>query len=118
MRFWDASALVALLIEEGLTDELLELYPGDEVVAWWATEVECAYAVARLERSGALAPGRTTEAFDRLRSLASAWHRIEPGDLVKETALRLLRAHDLRAAEGLQLAAAVIAAEREGFPRL
>ena len=36
----------------------------------------------------------------------------EAADLVKETAKRLLRTHDLRAADGLQLAAALVVAEQ------
>ena len=138
MRFWDSSAVVPLLVEERETEQLVELYPGVEVVAWWGTEIECASAVARLERQGSLEAGDATESFRRLRALAVSWHLVEPTDLVKETAKRLLRTHDLRAADSLQLAAAVVvaeqrpptleivcrdrrlalAAEREGFPVL
>lgn len=112
MRFWDSSALVPLLVEEEVTKELLRLYSTDEIVAWWGTDVECTSAVARLERSGQLGVADTTEALRRLRELASSWHLVEPSEQVKETARRLLRVHDLRAADSLQLAAAITAAER------
>ena len=79
---------------------------------WWATEVECASAIARLERDGALTAGDVTGAFDRLRRLADAWHEVDPSDTVREAAVRFLRVHALRAADALQLAAAFVAAER------
>ena len=138
MRFWDSSALVPLLVQEEATEELLELYATSAVVAWWGTDVECTSAVTRLERSGHLPAADATEALRRLRQLAAGWHQVEPSEPVKEIARRLLRVHDLRAADSLQLAAAVtaaeqrpstlefvcrdqqlaLAAEREGFPTL
>jgi len=50
--------------------------------------------------------------IDRLRRLAHAWHEIDASDPIRETAVRLLRVHPLRAADALQLAAAHDAAER------
>jgi len=82
------------------------------VLVWWATEVECASAIARLEREGALEPQAAREAFDRLKRLADGWHEVDPSDGVRETAVRFLRVHSLRAADALQLAAAFVAAER------
>ena len=38
--------------------------------------------------------------------------RIDPSDVIRETATRFLRVHPLRAADALQLAAAFAAAER------
>lgn len=136
MKYWDSSAIVPLLVEEVLTDPILSLYKRDRTtVTWWGTKVECASALARVERSGGLEPSAASEAFDRLEVLADTWHEIEPGAAVRETAQRFLRVHDLRAADALQLAAAfwasevhpptlevvtlddrlAIAAEREGF---
>jgi len=112
VRFWDSSALVPLLVLEATTAELTELYPVAEVVAWWTTEIECASAVTRLERSGSLGPAETTEALGRLRDLAASWHQVEPTETVREIARRLLRVHDLRAADSLQLGAAIVASER------
>jgi uncharacterized protein len=50
-------------------------------------------------------------AFGRLAQLTASWQEVEASDLVRETAVRLLRVHPLRAADGLQLAAAFVAAE-------
>ncbi len=81
------------------------------MLAWWGTEVECVSALARLERQGAIPPISLTEALKRLRALKSSWQEVQPVEAVKETATRLLRVHDLRAADSLQLAAAILASE-------
>ena len=82
------------------------------MLVWWATEVECASALARLERDGALEAPAVTAAFDRLKQLAGGWHEIDPSDAVREAAVRFLRVHPLRTADALQLAAAFVVAER------
>jgi uncharacterized protein len=74
--------------------------------------VECASAIARLEREGALDEAAVREAFQRLTQLATGWHEVDPSDPIRETAVRFLRVHPLRAANALQLAAAFLAAER------
>ena len=74
--------------------------------------MECISALARLEREAALDPRAAVRAFDRLKQLAWRWHEVDPSDIVRETAARLLRVHPLRAADPLQLAAAVIAEEQ------
>ena len=113
MRFWDASAIVPLLMTETSTKSLQGLAAADPaILVWWATQVECASAIARLERDGALDPPAVIEAFDRLKRLAGGWHEVDPSDAVREAAVRFLRVHPLRAADALQLAAAFIAAER------
>ena len=113
MKFWDASAIVPLLIAEPATRTLQALAAEDPtMLVWWATEVECASAIARLEREGGLEQPAVTEAFDRLKHLAGGWHEVDPSDGVREAAVRFLRVHPLRAADALQLAAAFVAAER------
>jgi predicted nucleic acid-binding protein len=113
MRFWDASAIVPLLMTEVATKPLQRLVAADAtMLVWWATEVECASAIARLERDGALESPVVNEAFDRLKRLADGWHEVDPSDAIREAAVRFLRVHPLRAADALQLAAAFLAAER------
>ena len=112
MRFWDTSALVPLLAEEPATTAAQRLYGEQPAVVWWATPVECASAIARLERDAALTPAQVVEAFGRLDALRASWIEIEPGDEVREVARRMLRVHPLRAADALQLAAAWLGAER------
>ena len=113
MRFWDASAIVPLVVAEASTSQIQALAARDPaMLVWWATNVECASAIARLERDGALDEAAAAQAFDLLRQLAGGWHEVDPSDPIRETAVRLLRVHPLRAADALQLAAAVVAAER------
>ena len=113
MRFWDASAIVPLLIAEASTRRLQLLAASDpDMLVWWGSALECVSALARLERSAALDARATLLAFDRLKQLAAGWYEIEPSDIVRETAIRFLRVHPLRAADALQLAAAFVAAEQ------
>ncbi len=82
------------------------------MLVWWGSQMECASALARLERAVLLDVKGAALAFDRLKQLADGWHEIEPSEIVRENALRFLRVHPLRAADALQLAAAFLAAER------
>jgi hypothetical protein len=113
MKFWDASAIIPSVVAEPTTRAVQGLAAKDPaMLVWWATEVECASAIARLERDGALDESAVTQALDRLRQFAAGWHEVDPSDAIRETAVRFLRVHPLRAADALQLAAAFIAAER------
>ena len=47
-----------------------------------------------------------------MRALKLAWHEVQPVEVLKETAVRLLRVHALRAGDSLQLAAAALNAGR------
>jgi predicted nucleic acid-binding protein len=114
MRFWDTSALLPLLVDEPARERLMALLEEDsEVLAWWGTPVEMASALARCERELLLTADQVAAALDAARVLAEGWHEIVPSDGVRRTAERLLRTHPLRAADALQLAAAVIAADHD-----
>lgn len=113
MIFWDASAIVPLLVAEPATRRLQALAMRDgDMLVWWGSAVECASALARLERAGALSATGAALAYNRLKQLSDTWHEVEAGDIVRENAIRFLRVHPLRAADALQLAAAFTAAER------
>jgi len=113
VRFWDSSALVHLLIDQPQTPALAALLREDQdVVVWWATDTECASAIARLERQGDLTPEAADAAYARLAQMRRAWSEIHLVEELRETARRLLRTHDLRAGDALQLAAAWLTAER------
>jgi predicted nucleic acid-binding protein len=108
MRFWDASAVVPLLLDQPLSRRARQLLDEDpEVVLWWGTPVECASACARLRREGVLAEGEEAEVSHRLERLRLGWYEMIPGDRIRAQALRVLRLHPLRAADALQLAAAL-----------
>ena len=112
MRFWDSSAVVPLLVGEAASDDMTAEYLRDpEMVVWWATTVECVSALARLEHDGALEPLSMATAIQRLNSLDGAWREVQPTARVRQIAIRLLRVHGVRAADALQLSAALAAAE-------
>jgi hypothetical protein len=112
LRFWDSSAIVPLIVAEASTDSVQAIAGEDPAMCvWWGTEIECVSAVARLEREDALAETAMIAALERLDLLAEAWNEVQPVAAVRGTARRLLRVHPLRAADALQLAAAVVAAE-------
>ena len=112
MNFWDTSAIVAMLAGEGLAPVARRVHEGDERMAvWWGTVVECAAAVARRERENALRPDQATDLLGRVDSLAAYWHEVQPDRRIRALARRLLRVHPLKAADGLQLAAALAFAE-------
>jgi uncharacterized protein len=114
MKFWDSSALLPLLVNEPTGNKLRQILKADpQVLACWSSRVEMASALARREREGSLAIAEVDAAFAALSRLSQAWEEIMPSDLIRSTAQRLLRTHPLRAADSLQLAAALIASGRE-----
>ena len=113
MEFWDSSAIVPLLLAEAATRAVQAIAAKDPgMLVWWSTEVECASALARLEREGGIDPIGAAHAFERMAQLARGWYEVDPSDGVREAAIRFLRVHQLRAADALQLAAAFVASER------
>jgi uncharacterized protein len=114
VRFWDASAVIPLLADEPTREQLLGLLEADpEMLAWWGTPVEIASALARREREQLLTADEVEAALESARALAENWHEVVPSATVRRTAERLLRVHTLRAADSLQLAAALIAANHD-----
>jgi uncharacterized protein len=75
--------------------------------------IECVSALARLEREGSLRAQQVNVALERLHGLLDTFDEVQPTERVRTTALRLLRSHRLRAADSLQLAAAI---EARGEP--
>ena len=114
MKYWDSSALVPLCVGEASSPHMLEIYRSDPaVITWWGSEIECVSALARLEREDAMTATMVSAAMDRLKSLRAAWHEVQPSQVLRDTALRLLRVHLLRAPDAVQLSSAVIAADHE-----
>jgi len=112
VRFWDTSALVPALLGEPRSSAVRDLLDEDPAITvWWATEVECASALGRAERQNVLDAAGVQIAFELLDRLVASWHEIGPNERLRRAARRLVRVHDLRAADALQLAAATDAAE-------
>jgi predicted nucleic acid-binding protein len=86
----------------------MELYKASEVVVWWTTPVEMASALARLVRMKQLNNVDWTKARQLATALADTWFVIQPSDAVRARAMHLVDRYDLRAADALQLAAALV----------
>ena len=112
MRYWDASAIVPLIVEEASSVAMrAQLAEDGDVVAWWTTTVECTSALVRARSAGRITD--ESPALERMDWIARGWREVEPAPEIRDEARRLLRVHDgLRAADALQLAAALAVAER------
>lgn len=118
MRFWDSSAILPLLVQEDNSAATRAVLAEDfEMVIWWATSVECMSALARLEREGVLNLAEMKDATGNLSRIISNGVCVEASEPVRKEAMRLLRRYPLRAADSLQLAAAMIFVDHdaEGF---
>lgn len=108
MKFWDASAIVPLCITQPLTEVLHGIAREDNsIVVWWGSVIECRSAFARLWRDGFLSSKEEEDVRATLSLLSSAWVEMKPCEEIREITGRLLLNHPLRAADSLQLAAAI-----------
>ena len=105
--FWDASALVPLCVRQSITPRAIARYKSYDAIVWWATPVEIASALARLVRMKQLASGDWTKARKLAKDLADSWSLIQPSNVLRSKAVQLVERYDLRAADSLQLAAAL-----------
>ncbi len=111
MKFWDSSAIAPLVVEQTGSRACRSLYRADPSVAVWAlTQTEVASALWRLRREGLLRERDTVRALDRLDALVAKATEITSLVAVRERASRALGVHSLRAADALQLGAALLLA--------
>jgi len=112
MRFWDSSAVIPLCLKEQMSETVRRLIKEDEdIVVWWATKIECLSALARRRREGVLSTDAEMKARTILSTLTAEWSEVQPSELVRQRAERLLSIHPLRSADSFQLAAALIWAQ-------
>jgi len=118
VRFWDASGLIPLCLDDPATPLMRGLVREDQGIAvWWGTAVECCSAFIRLRRQGILEAAGLENARHVLDGLAGGWTEVVPAQDVRDQAIRLLGLHPLRAADALQLSGAFIWADRHPFGR-
>ena len=114
MKFWDSSAVVPLLIEQGPSRSMLQAFAHDpQLSVWWGTVVECDSAIARAERDGRVSATASDVARARLKELSAAWRECQPSERLRRAALRMVRLHGLRAGAAFQAAAASVIAEQD-----
>ena len=110
MRFWDSSAIAPLLVEETASrPREAQLHEDAEILVWYGTWAELESAICRRERETSIDPEQAEKARTRLSVLTRCWLEVQPTSWVRERAIRLLRVHPLRAADAMQLAAALVA---------
>ncbi len=109
MRFWDANTVVPLTVNEERSAEMRDLLSSDgDQVVWWGTRTECISALARKGRERVISPMGEAQARVLLFYLGRSWNEVQPGDRLRTLAEDLLGAHPLKAADALQLAAALV----------
>ena len=114
MRFWDSSAIVPLVVPETESGKCSRALSEDpELVVWALTPVEVLSAVHRKHRDRTLEEDIVTSALERLDALRTAWNEVGDLELVRARAERLLAVHAIRAAEAMQLAAALLASNEQ-----
>jgi len=113
MIFFDSSALLPLFIQEKHSGQMERIVRDDpSVVIWWGSTIECFSAFARLRRERIISSDLEQEIRGRLLNVRRHWTEIQPGDDLKAVAHQLLLMHTLSAADSLQLAAALLWADK------
>ena len=111
--YWDASALVPLIVAEPESDRVRRwLSEDDHIVTWIWTRTEITSAIERRAREGAITRPQRREVLDRLGVLADRWDEVTEVLAVRSRASALLARHPLRAADAGQLGAALLVHEQ------
>jgi predicted nucleic acid-binding protein len=108
-RFWDASGIIPLTIDQPATAVLRRALADDAgVVVWWGTTVEVRSALARLTREDLLSDSDAQRAARRLSALRRVWREILPSEQVRVLAEEIPERHPVTAGDAFQLAAAIL----------
>ncbi len=112
MRFWDTSALIPLFVAERQSRQVDRWLREDpDVVVWMLSRVELFSALARRRRAEPRASRRLLAAREEVLAAYHRWSEVTAVELVRRHAERVVETHPLRAADALQIGAALIAAE-------
>lgn len=100
--------MIPLIFEEMASATVGDLLRRDDDAAvWWGTWAECAIAISRLRREGRLEDEAEEETRVALDQLAEDWSEVRPTEEVRLLASLISKDHPLKAADTLQLAAAL-----------
>ena len=117
MRYWDASALVPLVVAESTSSLVRKWLAEDErIVTWVWTRTEIVSAIERRTREESLLRKQRREVLGRFDAFASNWDEVTDILAVRSRANALLARHPLRAADAGQLAAALLVHEQLAEP--
>jgi hypothetical protein len=113
VRYWDASALAPLVVNEERTEEVRSWLAEDAMIVTWAwTRVEIASAVERRVREGRFTRPMRRQVLDRFEALWESWDEVTDVLAVRAKAMAVLARHPLRAADAAQLGAALAIGEQ------
>ena len=113
MRYWDASALVPLVVAEPHSGTVRTwLSEDDRIVTWAWTRTEIVGAIERRVREGSLTRLQRREVLRRFDVFAESWDEVTDVLAVRARANALLARHPLRAADAGQLGAALLIQEQ------
>ncbi len=108
MRYWDASALVPLIVSEPNTALAHSWLEEDSVILTWAwSRVEIVSAVERRTRDGDLSRQQRRDILRRLDTFSTTWNEVSEMPAVRSLANLVLARNSLRAADAAQLGAAL-----------
>lgn len=117
MRYWDASALVPLLVAESASDLVRQWFLEDrQIVTWVWTRTEIVSAIERRTREGVLSRPQRRDVLDRLDALSGYWDEVTDALAVRSRANALLARHPIRAADAGQLGAALLVHDQLAGP--
>ena len=117
MRYWDASALVPLIVGEPTSEKMRGLLVEDDRIATWVwSYTEIASAVERRARHRMISQEQRLSVLQRLLLLADSWDEVTDVLAVRSRANSLVARHPLRAADAGQLGAALLLQEQVAAP--
>jgi predicted nucleic acid-binding protein len=105
--FWDTSALLPLCVQQIKTNPAKVLFARYGIAVWWTTSVEIMSGLTRLERMNEIRQDQFQAGEQFGLSLAKIWDTVDPSATILARAYPLLQIYPLRAADALQLAAAI-----------
>ena len=112
MKFWDASAVVPLIIREAGSDLVRPWLRDDpDMVLWILSRLELVSAIERRARERKLTARQRALALGRIERLSKDAHEVSDVAAVRSRAVPLLARHPLRAADAVQLSAALLVAD-------
>ena len=117
MKYWDASALVPLVVAEPASKAVRSRLAEDgHIVTWAWTRTEIVSAIERRTREGLLSRPQRREVLERFAAFAESWDEVTEILAVRTRASALLARHPLRAADAGQLGAALLVQEQMAEP--
>jgi uncharacterized protein with PIN domain len=112
LRFWDASAILPLIVEEPGSELTMGwLREDQDLMLWGLTRLELASAIERRAREGLLRPPERAAALRRSQRIADDAHEIVDLAAGRSRGAAVLARHALQAADAAQLGAALLVAD-------